>query len=234
MNKTNTIIIIVTEAILFCLFFGFILVSKNDDINRLDQNLKASKSQIEQLELKNGDLISSRDLYIAKESELTSILDITKQEVKDLKKKLGSSLTYISDIQSKIEFDTIEVIKDSIIYISPNSIKNKFEYTNEWVDIGGESIVDLKDSVSQTSINKLDINVPLRTGLTDNYKIFIQSDNPYINFTSIEGAVLDKSKLNKKQRWSHGIHFGVGVQYGILNKQFDIGPQLGYSLHFNF
>lgn len=234
MNKTNAIIIIVAEAILFCLFFGFILVSKTDDINRLDQNLKASKSQIEQLELKNGDLISSRDLYIAKESELTSILDITKQEVKDLKKKLGSSLTYISDIQSKIEFDTIEVIKDSIIYISPNSIKNKFEYTDEWVNIGGESIMDLKDSVSQTSINKLDINVPLRTGLTDNYKIFIQSDNPYINFTSIEGAVLDKSKLNKKQRWSHGISLGVGVQYGIIGKRFDVGPQIGYSLHFNF
>lgn len=234
MNKTNAIIIIVMEAILFCLFFGFILVSKTDDINRLDQNLKASKSQIEQLELKNGDLISSRDLYIAKESELTSILDITKQEVKDLKKKLGSSLTYISDIQSKIEFDTIEVIKDSIIYISPNSIKNKFEYTDEWVNIGGESIMDLKDSVSRTSINKLDINVPLRTGLTDNYKIFIQSDNPYINFTSIEGAVLDKSKLNKKQRWSHGISLGVGVQYGIINKRFDVGPQIGYSLHFNF
>ena len=234
MNKTNAIIIIVAEAILFCLFFGFILVSKTDDINRLDQNLKASKSQIEQLELKNGDLISSRDLYIAKESELTSILDITKQEVKDLKKKLGSSLTYISDIQSRVEFDTIFAVKDSIIYITPQTIKNNFKYGDEWVDLRGESLMNLSDNTSQTTINKLSINVPLRTGITDNYKIFIQSDNPYVDFTSIEGAVLDKSMINKKQRWAHGISFGVGVQYGIINKRFDIGPQIGYSLHFNF
>lgn len=228
------IIALSASCIILLTLLGIVISSKNNSIDELNQNLKASKTQIEQLELKNGELITTRDLYISKESELKNILDITEKEVKELKKKLGSTLTYISDIQSRVEFDTIFAVKDSIIYITPQTIKNNFKYGDEWVDLRGESLVDLSDSTSQTTINKLSINVPLRTGITDNYKIFIQSDNPYVNFTSIEGAVLDKSKINKKQRWSHGISFGVGVQYGIVSKRFDVGPQIGYSLHFNF
>ena len=228
------IIALSASCIILLTLLGIVISSKNNCIDELNQNLKASKTQIEQLELKNGELLTTRDLYISKESELKNILDITEKEVKELKKKLGSTLTYISDIQSRVEFDTIFAVKDSIIYITPQTIKNNFKYGDEWVDLRGESLMNLTDSTSQTTINKLSINVPLRTGITDNYKIFIQSDNPYVNFTSIEGAVLDKSKINKKQRWSHGISFGVGVQYGIVSKRFDVGPQIGYSLHFNF
>ena len=228
------IITLSASCIILLTLLGIVISSKNNSIDELNQNLKASKTQIEQLELKNGELLTTRDLYISKESELKNILDITEKEVKELKKKLGSTLTYISDIQSRVEFDTIFAVKDSIIYITPQTIKNNFKYGDEWVDLRGESLMNLTDSTSQTTINKLSINVPLRTGITDNYKIFIQSDNPYVNFISIEGAVLDKSKINKKQRWSHGISFGVGVQYGIVSKRFDVGPQIGYSLHFNF
>lgn len=228
------IIALSASCIILLTLLSIVISSKNNSIDELNQNLKASKTQIEQLELKNGELLTTRDLYISKESELKNILDITEKEVKELKKKLGSTLTYISDIQSRVEFDTIFAVKDSIIYITPQTIKNNFKYGDEWVDLRGESLMNLTDSTSQTTINKLSINVPLRTGITDNYKIFIQSDNPYVNFTSIEGAVLDKSKINKKQRWSHGISFGVGVQYGIVSKRFDVGPQIGYSLHFNF
>lgn len=234
MNK-KTLLIIIVEALLFLCIISGILVYKNEKIDDLDQNFKASQNELYQLELKNRDVITVRDLYIIKEKELLELLDIKNDEIKDLKKKLNSSINYIADIESQINVDTITIIKDSISYLTPSIVTSDFCYYDEWLHFNGSSTMNLETDKNEVIINNLDMNIPIRTGLTDDYQIFIQSDNPYVEFSSIEGAVIDKSKLNpKKDRWNFGIQLGIGTQYGIINNSFDVGPYLGVGVQYNF
>lgn len=234
MNK-KTILLLIVEALLFLGIISLIIVNRNEKLNDLDQNLKASQQELYQLELKNKDVITVRDLYIIKEKELSELLDIKNDEIKDLKKKLKSNINYIADIKSNIRIDTISIVKDSIVYLSPTILTSDFCYYDEWLHLNGSSTMNLETDRNEIIINNLDMNIPIRTGLTDDYQIFIQSDNPYVEFSSIEGAVIDKSKLNpKKNRWNFGLQLGFGGQYGLINNRFDVGPYFGVGVEFNF
>lgn len=234
MNK-KTILLLIVEALLFLGIISLIIVNRNEKLNDLDQNLKASQQELYQLELKNKDVITVRDLYIIKEKELSELLDIKNDEIKDLKKKLKSNINYIADIKSNVRIDTISIVKDSIVYLSPTILTSDFCYYDEWLHFNGSSTMNLETDRNEIIINNLDMNIPIRTGLTDDYQIFIQSDNPYVEFSSIEGAVIDKSKLNpEKNRWNFGLQFGFGGQYGLINNRFDVGPYFGAGVEFNF
>ena len=59
------------------------------------------------------------------------------------------------------------------------------------------------------------MDVPLKVGMSTDNKWFVTSENPYVNFTSVEGANLAPSN---KKRFTLGVHVGVGPSfgYGIL------------------
>lgn len=230
MEKRKWILILVIEALIFIGIFGWMKSCDNQTIDKYKQNYEVSQDSLEIIKMKNGNLLYEREAYIMSEKELMAQLDISKSEIKDLKKKVGD-LLYISNIDTKIQIDTIHTIKDSIIYIDRNMFIDKFKYYDEWLSLDGTT--HFMDSTAKTTINNIEMITPLRVGLSKDYKIFVESPNPYLSITNIEGAVLEESKIIKKQRWSHGIHLGFGIQYGIISKTLDIGPQLGYSLHFN-
>ena len=226
----KSIIGLIIEAVIFIgiISFGYKIMDEKLDIS--EQNLIAYKSKMEQLELKNGELITTRDSYILDKYKLEEELSISKKEVKDLEKKLKSTLAYISNIESEVRIDTIETVRDSIIYINDSDIDVKFNYSDEWLSFNG--LTRIRDAQSKTSLRNVNMIVPLTIGLTDNYKLFIQSDNPYVNFTSMEGAVIDGSKLIQKQRkLGLSIQGGFGATYDILSKGLGIGPYLGLGVH---
>ena len=75
--------------------------------------------------------------------------------------------------------------------------------------------------------------LPLKVGITEDYTIFVTSPNPYFKASSIEGAVIDGSKFAKKpSRWTFSVYGGFGAQYGLINKQIDIGPQVSAGIGF--
>lgn len=228
----KSIVIIFLETILF---IG-ILVGINSFYNRkvytLDQNLKASRDSIEVVQLRNGNLLIERDAYILKNKELEEVLNITKKERKDLEIKLNDKISYISKIESNIKRDTIE-IKDTVIINKDTSIDIKFGYNDDWMSFSGGTYY--KDGKSTTSIFDININTPLKVGLTDNYTIFVESENPYLNINNIEGAVIDRSRIHPKpKKWSFSIYGGFGVGYGLIGQQMDIGPQIGGGISYNF
>jgi hypothetical protein len=213
--------------------------SYKNKLNDAEQNITAYKGKIEQLELKNGELISMKDSYILKNKELQEMFDMSKKEIRDLEKKLGDDLAYITKIETVVKYDTIRTTKDSIIYKDntiptfPINMDIKFEYKDKWMCLNG--VTSVEDTISHTSITNLSMDVPLKVGLADNYKIFVQSDNPYVNFNSIEGAVVDGSKFApKKKRFSWGIQVGAGVMYDALHKNIAVGPYGGLGVEFNF
>lgn len=237
MNK-KSIFYIFIEAVLF---LAIIVFGINYYTNKLDisnQNLKVYKGEVEQLELKNGELITIRDSYISTISELEEMLDISKKEIKRIQSALDSKVAYISKLESTIKIDTIEMVRDSIIYVdnSPDHVIASFHYTDKWLEMYGRNDINLKNKIDcKTTLDKLQMNVPLTVGLTEDYQIFVQSDNPYTNFSSIEGAVIDKKQFRKRDPWiSWGLQFGFGLSYDIFNKDFNLGPYAGAGIEVNF
>jgi hypothetical protein len=222
----------VIEAILFMFILNTCNSKYSREIEIANQNILALNGKASELELKNGELITANESYILQLDELEGQFNITKNEAKELKKQLGSSLAYISYLESNVHFDTIITIKDTTIYIN-NGIESKFIFDNGWIDFKGLSIYNGNDI--NTNIYDLNVKVPLQVGLTNDYTIFVKSTNPYIHFTSIEGAVIDKSNIYpKKKRFNYGLQAGAGFNYGIINKQLDFGPYFGFGVEYNF
>lgn len=229
-TKNNIIALIVTILILIFSISGCVYRCNRDQINTLKQNLRAAQDTIEVVKLSNGNLLYEKAAYILSEKDLLKQLNMTKEELKEIKKKAGQPI-YMTDIQTVIKYDTINTTKDSIIYKN-GDLDYTFKHNDKWLSFRGHTLI--KDSIPSTQIFDISIPTSLKVGLTKDYNIFVEPTNPYMNITSIEGAVLNKSSLVKKPKITHGLTIGVGAQYGLLNKQFDIGPQISYGLHINF
>lgn len=198
------IICSVIIAILFgvCIYLG-------SELKYANQNIIAAKSQVEQLVLENGEIVAIRDSYISSYNEIKEQLELSNKEIRTLKKKLGEKPKTITKIETVIKYDTIQPIQ--------TSQPNLFNYRDDWVSFHLD--------IDKPLISNLSINAPLKVGMTDN-KVFVYSDNPYLNITSVE------NHIKKPSRWSIGIQCGFGVNYGIVNKSIDVGPYLGIGVEY--
>lgn len=199
----------------------------HEKYNIIEQNYIAANDSMKILTIDNNNLLYEKNAYILKEKELSNLLNISQSEIKDIKNKLNSTINYISDINSKIQIDTIYMTdtlyydKDSISYI-------KFSYSDDWLSLDG--VTNFKPI--KTTINNIYIPLNIQTGITENYNIFVKTDNPYVKINNIDGAVL----TNQKQKFGihHEFQIGVGFQYGLFNGQVDFGPQIGYGFIIEF
>jgi hypothetical protein len=237
-NEKKTLLGYIIEGIIFIAIIAAVWGIYNNKLDTSEQNLKAARGHIEQVELKNGELMSSRDSYIATINDLEELLDITKQEVKDIQRQLDSKVAYISKIESEVRVEYIETVRDSIIYVNsdPNVATSTFRYNNKWVDLVGRNEFTFGEQFDyKTTIESLSMDVPLNVGLTNDYQIFVKTPNPYVSFSSIEGAVIDNSVLKpRKKRFNWGLQMGFGAMYDVMNKNIAVGPYAGVGAEFNF
>jgi hypothetical protein len=226
----KSIISLIVEAVLFLGIISFGYKVMNGKLETSEQNLIAYKGQMEQLELKNGELIATRDSYILDKKNLEEALNVSKSEVKDLERKLNSSLAYIANMESQVRIDTVTIVKDSIIYDEGDIAQIHFDYDDDWFGVKGTT--DLTGPEITTSLYDIKMYVPIQWGMTDNYKIFVKSDNPYVSFTNLDGAVIDGSKIIPKQRkFGLSVQGGFGVNYDLIKKNLGVGPYLGVGVH---
>ena len=87
--------------------------------------------------------------------------------------------------------------------------RNDFSFSDNWLSLSGTTIY--KDYKFSTTLNNLSMDVPLRIGTTKDNTWFVTTENPYVSFSSIEGASIEKAK---PKRFSLSIHAGVGLSYG--------------------
>lgn len=237
-NEKKTLLGYIIEGIVFIAIIAAVWGIYNNKLDTSEQNLKAARGHIEQVELKNGELLSSRDSYIATINDLEELLDITKQEVKDIQRQLDSKVAYISKIESEVRVEYIETVRDSIIYVNsdPNIATSTFRYNNKWVDLVGRNEFIFGEQFNyKTTIESLSMDVPLNVGLTNDYQIFVKTPNPYVSFSSIDGAVIDNSILKpRKKRFNWGLQLGFGAMYDIMDKDIAVGPYAGVGAEFNF
>ena len=231
MNTLSKILIGVVVGLVIAIG-GMIVWNQNlhRSNNIWKHNYEAVQDSMHVIETKYGEVLYENSSLILEKKELEKEIGITKQEVKEYEKKLNSKLAYISKLETQLKIkDTIkvpEVIRDTL------SNSYTVHYSDKWVGFG--ETFSLKNPYDPSiSIYDIWINVPLKVGLTDDYKIFVTSPNPYFMVSSIEGAAIDKSKfVQKKPRWSFSIYAGFGAQYGLLAKEIDVGPQFGLGVGF--
>lgn len=232
-NKKYLIYIFIAAISLFAAFF----VGRNslkDDLYYSNQNLIAANDTIKKLNDINA---YAKSTYILKEKELNDLLNISNDEISKLKKELNDKISYISKIESNIKIDTIYITDTNI---SKDSVYTyvDFKYNERWIDFNGNlRFNNSNEKIDKFKINYLNIPAPLTIGLTSDNKMFVKSDNPYLNISRLDGAYVIENLIDKnkqKSKWSHGIGFGFGFQYGIVHKQIDFGPQIGYVITYNF
>lgn len=173
-----------------------------------ENNITALTDTISMYKLKNGDLLYEKQGYIAKKCELEKYIGVCESDIKELEKKLGSALYTISKMEANVHIDTIHMV-DSVYIIDNDEVHNSFSYSDEWLTLSGTTIY--KNCVFDTRLNSVNMSVPLKIGMTEDQQWFATTSNPYVSFSSIEGANIEKSK---QKRFSLSIHAGVGLSYG--------------------
>lgn len=237
MNK-QTLLSYLIEAVIFIAIIACLWGYYDRKLDISDQNLLAFRGKLEQVELKNGELLSSRDSYVATINDLEELIGVTKQEVRDMQRQLNSKIAYISELESNVRIDSIVMVRDSIIYVDNTAKKMiaSFHYDDKWISFNGENEFTFGENYEcKTKLHNFTMNTPLAVGLTNDYQIFVKSDNPYVNFSSIEGAVIDKQALRPiKKRFGWGLQLGVGAMYDVIDKDVAVGPYAGLGVELNF
>lgn len=212
--KTNWKECVITVLFFICLVLAMSTTCTNQKKHQLETNIAALNDTVHTYQLKNGELMYEKQGYILEKEELQQYLDISKAEVKDLEKKLNSALATIAKLQGQIRIDTL-IMHDSVTLVADTAYIH-FNYADNWLKMDGTTIY--RKPFSCTTLNHLTMDVPLKVGMSKDDKWFVTSDNPYVQFTQVEGVNLEKAK---PKHWSLGFQFGVGgiIGWGISGGQ---------------
>lgn len=173
-----------------------------------ENNISALTDTISIYKLKTGELLYEKQGYIAEKEQLSTFIGVQECEIKELEKKLGSAVSTIAKLKQEVKVDTIKMI-DSVYIYDENEVRNNFSFSDNWLTLSGTTIY--KDCKFSTTLNNLSMDVPLKIGTTKDNTWFVTTENPYVCFSSIEGACIEKVK---PKRFSLSIHAGLGLSYG--------------------
>lgn len=233
--KENKVLLSIVAALIVLLGIMLgIIIHKNNNITIIENNLNAATKKIEVLKTTNGDLLAKTRSYVTTISDLEDYINISKKEVKDLQKALDDKILYISELETLIDIKPTEVHDTTVVY-KDSTFNFTFNFRDKWYELIGNSSFDYNRV--KTEINALYVNVPLCVGLTDDWKIFVTTQNPYVVFNDIEGALLDKEaylKQQKKKRFGISVSVGVYTGYNLFDKSIYIGPGAGCGISYTF
>lgn len=203
---------------------------KSQEIARYEQNWKAARDSIEYYQLKNGELMAEKQSYILNEREMLQQLQMSNDEVKDLKKQLGSALATITRIEGQVSIDSI-YIESEPIYVDVDTLVAPIKYNDEWLKLDG--MFRYGSGRTITAFDNISINTPLTVGLAENGKYFVTSANPYVQISDINSVISEKV-VPKKKHWSIGVGIGPSVGYDLKHKDiyYGIGGTIGIQYNF--
>lgn len=204
------------------------------NINALLDSMKVTQSKL------NG-VIYSRDALLITKNDLEKALGISKNQIKELNKKLDSKVTYIAKLEGDISILNKQLSDVSYTKIGDNYAIHSKD-SNQYYKIGLTSNfkIDTTNYTINNLTSKLDyLNIPinLTTGLTNEWTIFVNTDNPYVKFNNIQGAVVDKDLYipkSKQKPWALGIGVGMATGYDLIGRFPYAGPGIFVGITYNF
>ena len=203
---------------------------KSQEIAQYEQNWMAAQDSVEHYRLKNGELLAERQSFVLSESELRSQLDMSKDEIKDLKKKLGSALAQVAKVQSEVRIDSI-YIESTPTIVTVDTLSAPISFSDKWLALNGQ--VDYGSGKVRTNLYNISMSAPLTIGTAENGKFFVSTPNPYLHITDITSVISEKV-VPKRRHWSIGASIGPSVGYDFHHKDiyWGIGGMIG--LQYNF
>lgn len=230
--KKNSVTIVSILLNILLATIGILLVSHYKNKARISEhNYQTAIGEISFLTTKNGELVAERDSYVASAKDLEKLNISNKDEIKRLEKALDKHIEYIAALESEIKIQP-DVIHDTVV-VSSGIIRSTWGSGDEWYSIRGRTVVI--DSTISTTVDNLHIVVPLKVGLTDSWSVFVNTSNPYVKFSSIDGALLNKNlytKTTPPRRWGLGISAGIGCGYDLIGRSFYTGPGIQIGLYY--
>lgn len=203
---------------------------KSQEIAQYEQNWKAAMDTVEYYRLKNGDLLAEKQAFILAEAEAREMLDMSKAELADIKKQLGSALATITKLKANVRVDSI-YIESKPEYVGVDSLSIPFSFRDDWLTLTGQT--DYGNGSARTSIYNIGMETPLTIGLATNGKYFVTSPNPYLHITDITSTISEKV-VPKKRHWGIGIGIGPSVGYDFHHKDIYYGVGGTVSINYNF
>ena len=101
-------------------------------------------------------------------------------------------------------------------------ITKNFEFNNKYRELEGD--VTIKDSTMNLNITKDKVFVDYTLAVEDN-KVYVKSNNPYVQYNKIQGIQLPQPK----KRWTTLV-IGPSIGYGYDLKNGNFGPSISLSL----
>ena len=131
-------------------------------------------------------------------------------------------------LNDKIKELSGDITKDSVGYNINFSFEDKFRELAGYTYI----ISDSEPTSFKTFLTKDLIHLSLKTGITDDYRIFVETDNPYVKINNIEGAIVDKNLWSDKYKKRNNFSLNISVGYGTDFAKFHpfVGIGIGYNL----
>ena len=237
MNTSNTKywLMIIGEAMLFLFIMTMMNRCNSEKVDVLETNIIGYRDSLKTVELKNGELVSYKQSLILTNDALREELDMSKSEIKDLEKKLDSKIAQVNKLSSMLEMKDTVFMKGDTVYVNSDSTSTKiFKWRDNWTEltanVTGPSIIE-----SNLALYDFRVKVPLEFGITEDYKVWAKSPNPYLIIEDISSATVYGSTIYpKKKRWSWGLQAGFGEGYDVISKRFVVGPYMGVGVEYNF
>ena len=218
----NGLLILLTILCIILLLFSKCTADKNE---RLQNNIEVLIDSVRVTELKNGDLLYSKQILEVENKELAEAVGLEKSKRKEVEKELGEKIKLLAKVDGEIKVDTL-ILKDTVVETDFGNQIN-FSFKDQYLSLDG--ITCLSNGIAQTKINSLSMGVPAFIGKTKD-KFFIPSENPYVSFPNIRVA----EEITRPKRWGLGIQVGIGCGYNLVDKGFFAGPYIGLGLSYNF
>lgn len=206
----KVVYIAVKCAFLICLFA--VIFHQHKQLERMEWNQIALTDTLSMVRLENDRLLYEKQTYILNEKEMMDIINMTKDELSDMKRTLDANIIYINNIRATTRTDTIYIDRTD----------STFRLDERWLKVSG--IID-DDKVT---IHNIQIPMDFKSGFTDDGKSFVTIDNPYVQVDKMEGVVTKGWNIH------HELQIGVGLTYGLLNRSLDIGPTISYGVVIEF
>lgn len=249
--KTQRNILIIIIVLLG--LFSFMMVDRARSLgNKLDiseQNNKALADSVRVEKNKYGEVVTSKNVLVAKSKDLSDLNSQLGNELKRTKGKVSQLNTLIAKaglVKHDTIHDTIRLATEVIH--KANGVRDlKWKIDTAFNDsnsrhIAGITTVKLigPDSVISLGsyLTRDEMTIKIVTGLRKrhgNIETFAKCSYPGFETLDQQGVILDPKKhpvlkdFTKKKKWGVGPYVGIGFD-GNLNSSMQVGVGLNYSL----
>lgn len=211
-----------TQIILGVLLFLAVLFGINQTVAKRqirkqnDNNITALTDSIHYYQGKNGELIAEKTLLLGDMHTLELANADLAQTIEDMKLHNPQQVVYI-------ETEVINEVHDTTWMIEPNDtlIQKAFDFSNQWRVLNGS--IKLQENNLSLNIDNDKVFANYTLAIKDN-KVYLTSDNPYVQYNEIQGITLPKTRKN----FSVGI--GPAISYGWWPGMSKPSPFFGVSL----